>query len=75
MRDPILYRIRHARHHRSGDEWCIYPMYDYAHCLEDAIERVVLFALRSERVLRDVAKQRRWDEHEGLAVGVRRFEP
>ncbi len=40
MRDPILYRIRHASHHRSGDEWCIYPMYDYAHCLEDAIEEV-----------------------------------
>ncbi len=40
MRDPILYRIRHASHYRSGDRWCIYPMYDYAHCLEDAIERV-----------------------------------
>ena len=40
MRDPILYRIRHASHHRSGDEWCIYPLYDYAHCLEDAIEGV-----------------------------------
>ncbi len=40
MRDPILYRIRHARHHRTGDKWCIYPLYDYAHCLEDAIERV-----------------------------------
>ena len=38
MRDPLLYRIRHAHHHRSGDEWCIYPMYDYAHPLEDAIE-------------------------------------
>ena len=40
MRDPILYRIRHARHHRTGDEWCIYPLYDYAHCLGDAIEGV-----------------------------------
>ncbi|MFN8470339.1 MAG: glutamine--tRNA ligase/YqeY domain fusion protein [Caldilineaceae bacterium] len=40
MRDPLLYRIRHAAHHRTGDEWCIYPMYDYAHPLEDAIERV-----------------------------------
>ncbi len=40
MRDPILYRIRHAEHHRSGDDWCIYPLYDYAHCLEDAIEGV-----------------------------------
>ncbi len=40
MRDPVLYRIRHANHYRQGDEWCIYPMYDYAHCLEDAFEDV-----------------------------------
>jgi len=40
MRDPALYRIRHAHHHRSGDKWCIYPMYDYAHPLEDAIENI-----------------------------------
>jgi glutaminyl-tRNA synthetase len=40
MRDPLLYRIRHARHHRTGDTWCIYPMYDYAHPLEDAFEGV-----------------------------------
>ncbi len=40
MRDPLLYRIRHAHHYRRGDDWCIYPMYDYAHCLEDAIEGV-----------------------------------
>ena len=40
MRDPLLYRIRHASHYRTGDDWCIYPMYDYAHPLEDAIERV-----------------------------------
>ena len=40
MRDPLLYRIRHARHHRTGDQWCIYPMYDYAHPLEDAFEGV-----------------------------------
>ncbi|MFW5968950.1 MAG: glutamine--tRNA ligase/YqeY domain fusion protein, partial [Persicimonas sp.] len=40
MRDPLLYRIRHATHHRTGDEWCIYPMYDFAHCLEDAFEGV-----------------------------------
>ncbi len=40
MRDPLLYRIRHARHHRTGDAWCIYPMYDYAHPLEDAFEGV-----------------------------------
>jgi glutaminyl-tRNA synthetase len=40
MRDPLLYRIRHAHHHRTGDAWCIYPMYDFAHCLEDAFEHV-----------------------------------
>lgn len=40
MRDPILYRIAHATHHRTGDKWCIYPMYDFAHPLEDAIEGV-----------------------------------
>jgi glutaminyl-tRNA synthetase len=40
MRDPLLYRIRHATHHRTGDDWCIYPMYDFAHCLEDAIEGI-----------------------------------
>ena len=40
MRDPTLYRIRHAQHHRTGDAWCIYPMYDFAHPLSDAIERV-----------------------------------
>jgi glutaminyl-tRNA synthetase len=40
MRDPLLYRIRHATHHRTGDAWCIYPMYDWAHPLEDAIERI-----------------------------------
>ena len=38
MRDPVLYRIRHAHHYRQGDTWCIYPLYDYAHCIEDAIE-------------------------------------
>jgi len=40
MRDPLLYRIRKAHHHRSGDKWCIYPMYDYAHPLSDAIEHI-----------------------------------
>jgi len=40
MRDPTLYRIRHAAHHRTGDAWCIYPMYDYAHPISDAIERI-----------------------------------
>ena len=40
MRDPVIYRIRHTSHHRSGDQWCIYPMYDFAHPLEDAIEHI-----------------------------------
>ena len=40
MRDPMLYRIRHATHHRTGDAWCIYPMYDFAHPLSDALEGI-----------------------------------
>ncbi|RJP94064.1 MAG: glutamine--tRNA ligase/YqeY domain fusion protein [Desulfobacteraceae bacterium] len=40
MRDPALYRIRKASHHRTKDKWCIYPMYDFAHCLSDSIERI-----------------------------------
>jgi glutaminyl-tRNA synthetase len=40
MRDPVLYRIQRARHHRTGDDWCIYPMYDFAHPLSDAIENI-----------------------------------
>ncbi len=40
MRDPIIYRIQHVHHHNTGDKWCIYPMYDYAHPLEDAIEGI-----------------------------------
>lgn len=40
MRDPVMYRILHAEHHRSGDKWCIYPMYDWAHGLEDSIEGI-----------------------------------
>ena len=40
MRDPAIYRIRHARHHRTGDAWCIYPLYDYTHCISDALERI-----------------------------------
>lgn len=40
LRDPILYRIKHAQHHRSGNRWCIYPLYDYTHCLSDSIEEI-----------------------------------
>ncbi|AWY00859.1 glutamine--tRNA ligase [Marinomonas primoryensis] len=40
MRDPIIYRVRHVYHHQTGDKWCVYPMYDFTHCLSDAIEEV-----------------------------------
>ena len=40
MRDPAIYRIRHASHHRTGDKWCIYPLYDYTHCISDALEGI-----------------------------------
>ena len=40
MRDPIIYRIRHVSHHQTGDKWCIYPTYDFTHCISDAIENV-----------------------------------
>ncbi len=40
LRDPAIYRIRHASHHRTGDRWCIYPLYDYTHCISDALERI-----------------------------------
>lgn len=40
MRDPVIYRINHMHHHRTGDEWCIYPMYDFAHPIEDALEGI-----------------------------------
>jgi glutaminyl-tRNA synthetase len=40
MRDPTLYRIKHVHHYRTGDKWCIYPMYDFTHCLSDSVERI-----------------------------------
>lgn len=40
MRDPVMYRILHVPHHRTGDRWCIYPMYDYAHCISDSLEGI-----------------------------------
>ena len=40
LRDPVLYRIRHTAHHHTGDAWCIYPMYDFAHCLSDSVEGI-----------------------------------
>jgi glutaminyl-tRNA synthetase len=40
LRDPAIYRIRHTSHHRTGDKWCVYPLYDYTHCISDALERI-----------------------------------
>ncbi len=40
MRDPVIYRIKHQAHHRTGDKWCIYPMYDFTHCISDALEGI-----------------------------------
>lgn len=40
MRDPVIYRIRHVEHHQTGDTWCVYPMYDFTHCISDAIENI-----------------------------------
>ncbi len=40
MRDPVIYRVRKAHHHQTGDQWCIYPMYDYTHCVSDALEEI-----------------------------------
>jgi glutaminyl-tRNA synthetase len=40
MRDPVMYRILHAEHHRTGNKWCIYPMYDFAHCISDSVEGI-----------------------------------
>jgi hypothetical protein len=40
MRDPVLYRIKFADHHQTGNKWCIYPMYDFTHCISDALEGI-----------------------------------
>ena len=40
MRDPVIYRVAHMTHHNTGDKWCIYPMYDFAHPIEDAVEHI-----------------------------------
>ena len=51
MRDPVIYRVAHMTHHNTGDKWCIYPMYDFAHPIEDAIEGVLLAAQESGHIL------------------------
>jgi len=40
LRDPVIYRVKHSQHHRTGSDWCIYPMYDYTHCISDALENI-----------------------------------
>ncbi len=40
LRDPVIYRVKHAKHHRTANDWCIYPMYDYTHCISDALENI-----------------------------------
>ena len=46
LRDPVIYRIRHAEHHRTGNNWCIYPLYDYTHCISDALEHITILCAR-----------------------------
>ncbi|HYB94946.1 MAG TPA: glutamine--tRNA ligase, partial [Vicinamibacterales bacterium] len=73
MRDPVLYRIRHAAHHRTGDAWCIYPMYDFAHPLSDAIESVTHSLCTLEYV--DHRPLYDWViEHVGTAARPRQYE-
>ncbi|HEX6214640.1 MAG TPA: glutamine--tRNA ligase, partial [Vicinamibacterales bacterium] len=73
MRDPVLYRIRHAEHHRTGSAWCIYPMYDFAHPLSDAIEGVTHSLCTLEYV--DHRPLYDWIvEHAGTAARPRQYE-
>ena len=55
MRDPVIYRVAHMTHHRTGDKWCIYPMYDFAHPIEDAVEGIVK-VMSEEGVVKPVAE-------------------
>lgn len=73
MRDPVLYRIRHADHHRTGTAWCIYPMYDFAHPLSDAIEGVTHSLCTLEYV--DHRPLYDWTiEHAGTSAQPRQYE-
>jgi glutaminyl-tRNA synthetase len=73
MRDPVLYRIRHADHHRTGSAWCIYPMYDFAHPLSDAIEGITHSFCTLEYV--DHRPLYDWAiEHAGTAARPRQYE-
>ena len=66
MRDPLLYRIRHAAHHRTGDSWVIYPLYDFTHCISDAIENIThslcTLEFENNRELYDWILDRLWQE-------------
>ncbi|MEO8505809.1 MAG: glutamine--tRNA ligase/YqeY domain fusion protein [Acidobacteriota bacterium] len=66
MRDPLLYRIRHAAHHRTGDAWVIYPLYDFTHCISDAIENIThslcTLEFENNRELYDWILDRLWQE-------------
>lgn len=57
LRDPILYRIRHAHHHQTGDKWCIYPSYDFTHGQSDAIEGIThsICTLEFETIVRSTS--------------------
>lgn len=48
LRDPVIYRIRHINHHRQGNKWCVYPMYDFAHPIQDALEGITYSLCSSE---------------------------
>ena len=69
MRDPILYRIVHADHHRTGSKWCIYPMYDLAHPVSDAIERIThsnLYPRNLKPIVRSITRVLEdWEDPEG----------
>ena len=58
MRDPAIYRIKYAEHHRQGSKWCIYPMYDFAHPIQDAIEGITHSTVSYTHL--DVYKRQPW---------------
>jgi glutaminyl-tRNA synthetase len=78
MRDPTLYRIRNTRHHRTGDRWCIYPMYDFTHCLSDSIEGIThslcTLEFENNRALYDWVLDK-WSRPAAPADRVRPLEP
>ena len=67
MRDPVIYRVAHMTHHRTGDTWCIYPMYDFAHPIEDAIEGIThsicTLEFEDHRPLYDWVVTMSWNTH------------